>query len=293
MALLAPPPTNNLYPSLDALITNINAHAKTQGYAVAKARSKARAGTTVKVNLRCSLGGVPRFSSSSTAANNDNNPANSSIVAPIPSSTRQRQRPSPKTNCPFDAYAVLKKQNSGQWELHVRNGEHNHAAFRPEDSAVHRRDALTQEVYDEIRERVARGEGPGGIWEEMRKGRGEGWLVGRRDVANAVREVRMGRVRKRALRKESGDDGGGRGIMNGEDDGGDGIEDASLGDVADLLNGSRWPEQGHGISVNSHFATPAISLSRLEENGHGANQAKGDECYRPGMKLFLVRFDMD
>lgn len=179
---------------------------------------------------------------------------------------------------------------------------------------MHRRNALTQEVYDEIRERVGRGEGPGGIWEEMRKGRGEGWLVGRRDVANAVREARMGRVRKRALRREGGDDGGG--VLGGgaNDDGaGGGDLDArqvvcvafwcefcdladlsgSVGGVADLLNGGRWPDQGHGISVDTHANATSISLSRLEKKEPGANQAKGGECYRPGMKLFLVRFDME
>lgn len=58
----------------------------------------------------------------------------------------------------------------------------------------------------------------------MRKGRGEGWLVGRRDVANAVREVRMGRVRKRALRRES-ENGGSGGITGGDDDDGMGDGD--------------------------------------------------------------------
>ncbi|KAL9601297.1 MAG: hypothetical protein Q9219_002592 [cf. Caloplaca sp. 3 TL-2023] len=324
---LQPPPTDTLHPTLDALIASVNAHAKHQGYAVAKARSKARSGTVVKVNLRCSLGGSPRpFSSSSSsapapipvpaaapaaitdAAVDDDNNNNNNNNRPHP--PRQRHRLSPKTNCPFDAYAVIKKQNAGQWELRVRNPSHNHPAFRhPAESAVHRRDALTQEVYDEIRARVVgRGQGAGVIWEEMRRernggggGGGEGgWLVGKRDVANAVREVKMGRVRKRPLRRESKGEGEGEGEGNGggasvveEVEGGEG-EVTSMQGVSELLSGSRWPDQGRDISINGNANATSISLSNLGDNhDHAVNQTKPDNCYRPGMKLFLVRFDMD
>ena len=59
--VMQPPPAVD-YPSLDALVEAVQAHAVAEGYAIVKSRSKAgyKSGIVAKVDIICERGGEPR-----------------------------------------------------------------------------------------------------------------------------------------------------------------------------------------------------------------------------------------
>lgn len=115
---LLPPPTDKLYPTIDALIEDVNKTASRQGYTVVKngGNRNDKDGLLRKVRLVCSKGGVHN-ESRKKAANG------------------QRNRTSQRTDCPWKAYAC---RSDYTWHLRVQEDEHNHPASPPEAFAVNR-----------------------------------------------------------------------------------------------------------------------------------------------------------
>ena len=108
--MLEPPPSAE-YPDLESLITSINQHAGTHGYAITRRRSKRRGGVLAKVFFICDQG--RRYKPTVSEENRRRNTSTRSI------------------ECPFRAYA-LRRANSSQWEFAVDAGEHNHEPSAPE-----------------------------------------------------------------------------------------------------------------------------------------------------------------
>lgn len=101
--MLNPPPPGE-YTSLEALMQAVNQHAKSEGYAVVKRRSKKNAsGVTSKVYLNCDRGRVYRTE-----------------VAP---GDRKRWTGTRRRDCSFRATAMMK---GGRWTLEVPTGGHDH-----------------------------------------------------------------------------------------------------------------------------------------------------------------------
>ncbi|KAL8911896.1 MAG: hypothetical protein Q9171_003023 [Xanthocarpia ochracea] len=168
MAML-PPPCADFYPTLDALVTAANRHAKDQGYAIVKLRTKKRGHLVVKANLACARGAARKSSGQGKR--------NCSTI---------------KCDCPFDAYAVQKKNTPG-WELTVKNGEHNHGPSSPEDLVVHRRADMTKEVREEIRRFTEAGRKPSEIYTNLRmaaEAQGRKIAVNQRDINNVKSMIR-------------------------------------------------------------------------------------------------------
>lgn len=115
---LLPPPTDKLYPTIDALIEDVNKTASRQGYTVVKngGNRNDKDGLLRKIRLVCSKGGVHN-ESRKKAANG------------------QRNRKSKRTDCPWKAYAC---RSDYTWHLRVQEDEHNHPASPPEAFAVNR-----------------------------------------------------------------------------------------------------------------------------------------------------------
>ena len=115
---LLPPPTDKLYPTIDALIEDVNKTASRQGYAVVKngGNRNDKDGLLRKVRLVCSKGGVHNESRKKVA-------------------NGQRKRRSQRTDCPWKAYAC---RSDYTWHLRVQEDEHNHPASPPEAFAVNR-----------------------------------------------------------------------------------------------------------------------------------------------------------
>ncbi|KAK9426909.1 hypothetical protein V1505DRAFT_318427 [Lipomyces doorenjongii] len=109
---------------------SIQAWARNHGYAIRTQRSKARKnGDISKAFLQCDRGGHY------TSRHHDE-------------STRQRHLTgSYKTNCPF---SVVVTESNGNWEVKVRDPEHNHDASSHDYAhPVHRRDDTQRDgVYD-------------------------------------------------------------------------------------------------------------------------------------------------
>lgn len=115
---LLPPPTDKLYPTINALIEDVNKTACRQGYIVVKngGNRNDKDGILRKVRLVCSKGGV----------HNENRKKVGS---------GQRKRRSQRTDCPWKAYAC---RSDYTWHLRVQEDEHNHAPSPPEAFAVNR-----------------------------------------------------------------------------------------------------------------------------------------------------------
>lgn len=115
---LLPPPTDKLYPTINALIEDVNKTASRQGYTVVKngGNRNDKDGILRKVRLICSKGGVYN--------------ENRKRVA-----NGQRNRRSQRTDCPWKAYAC---RSDHTWHLRVQEDEHNHPPSPPEAFAVNR-----------------------------------------------------------------------------------------------------------------------------------------------------------
>ena len=104
LKMLEPPPTG-AYPDVEALVQATNLHARDQGYAVVKQRSKRnKRGEPHKVYLGCDRGGKYRDKANPLGRSRD-------------TSTRL-------TGCPFSLVGTCRE---GQWHLDVRCPGHNHA----------------------------------------------------------------------------------------------------------------------------------------------------------------------
>lgn len=115
---LLPPPTDKLYPTINALIEDVNKTASRQGYTVVKngGNRNDKDGLLRKVRLVCSKGGVHNESRKKVA-------------------NGQRNRRSQRTDCQWKAYAC---RSDYTWHLRVQEDEHNHPASPPEAFAVNR-----------------------------------------------------------------------------------------------------------------------------------------------------------
>ncbi|KAL8667144.1 MAG: hypothetical protein Q9168_007330 [Polycauliona sp. 1 TL-2023] len=167
MAML-PPPCGDFYPTLDALVAAVNQHGKQQGYAIVKLRTKKRGDVVFKANLACARGATRKSSGQGKR--------NSSTI---------------KCGCPFDAYAVRKKETPG-WEMTIKNGEHNHGPSSPEDLVVHRRADMTREVREEIRKFMDAGRKPSEIHTSLKsaaEAQGKDFVVNQRDIKNVQRII--------------------------------------------------------------------------------------------------------
>ncbi|KAI4241109.1 MAG: hypothetical protein L6R40_004748 [Gallowayella cf. fulva] len=166
---MLPPPCGDYFPTLDALIAAANHHARQQGYAIIKSRTKKRGDQVFKANLSCARGATRKSSGQGKR--------NTSTI---------------KCGCQFDANAVRKKDTPG-WELTIKNGEHNHGPSSPEDLVVHRRADMTKEVREEIRKFTEAGRKPSEIHTSLRsaaEAQGRKLVVSQRDIKNAKRIIR-------------------------------------------------------------------------------------------------------
>jgi hypothetical protein len=115
MAML--PPTEGLFPSLEAILEHVNQHARTQGYAVIKRRTKKVKGKLVKAFFACDRSFKYNVRNSNPMAK--------------PRLTRTRS-----TECPFLLRATLK---DGQWCLFIHHDSHNHEpSYSPIAHPIHR-----------------------------------------------------------------------------------------------------------------------------------------------------------
>ena len=177
MAML-PPPCGDFYPTLDALVAAVNKHGKEQGYAIVKMRTKKRGDVLFKANLGCARGATRKSSGQGKR--------NSSTM---------------KCDCPFDAYAVRKKDTPG-WEMTIKNGEHNHGPSSPEDLVVHRRADMTKELRDEIRKFMDAGRKPSEIHTSLKtaaEAQGRKLVVNARDIKNVQRIIQRESMATTAL----------------------------------------------------------------------------------------------
>ncbi len=134
--MLQPPPPG-VYPDLEALMQAANSHAKSQGYALVKQRSKKNnKGELKKVYLRCDRGG--RYLDK---------------AAPL---GRTRYHTSRLIECPFSATASCRE---GEWYLDIRLPDHNHeGSLVPSAHPVHRQ--LSEPVRQSIASLSAAGARP-------------------------------------------------------------------------------------------------------------------------------------
>ncbi|KAK4454215.1 hypothetical protein QBC34DRAFT_392839 [Podospora aff. communis PSN243] len=114
---LLPPPQDRLYPTFDALLTDVKSFTRSQGYAVVIVSSLNRdpQGNYRRYNLCCSKGGKSYTSHSKGI----------------------RQARSTKTGCPMRLKAVQEKAYpyDDKWHVVVQCAEHNHEPFTGEPGA--------------------------------------------------------------------------------------------------------------------------------------------------------------
>ncbi|KAK0609259.1 hypothetical protein B0T14DRAFT_344339 [Immersiella caudata] len=114
---LLPPPQDRLYPTFDALLTDVKTFTRSQGYAVVIVSSLNRdpQGNYRRYNLCCSKGGKSYTSHSKGI----------------------RQARSTKTGCPMRLKAVQEKAYpyEDKWHVVVQCAEHNHEPFTGEPGA--------------------------------------------------------------------------------------------------------------------------------------------------------------
>ena len=163
--MLEPPPTG-VYPDVEALVQAANRHARDEGYAVVKQRSKRnKKGEPHKVYLGCDRGGKYRDKA---------NPGG-----------RIRDTSTRLTNCPFSLVGTCRE---GQWHLDIRCPAHNHAASTlPAAHPRHR--VLSTETQQAIANLSQAGAKPRTIISSIR--------LARPDVAICARDVYNARNRLR------------------------------------------------------------------------------------------------
>ena len=134
MELLPPPELLNEYTSITTIIQDINKHAKEQGYAVIKRRSKqSKKGVNMKYRINCDRQGVPKQEGH-----------------------EHKKTISKRGECPF--YCIAKLQNNVEdehglsiWKLTVEHAEHSHDPIRPSGLVIHRKAELQKpEIQAEL-----------------------------------------------------------------------------------------------------------------------------------------------
>jgi len=135
------PPEEGVYPSLDVLIEVINKHARTEGYAVVKGRSKRfKKGVMMKVFVKCDAYGEAKFVGNG-----------------------RRLTSSRKKDCDFTVIAKLEdnyedaETGIGRWHLKVANPYHNHPSTGQSAHPVLRKIAMDDAVKKEIEKEFVKG----------------------------------------------------------------------------------------------------------------------------------------
>ncbi len=129
---LRPPPEGD-YASLADLVDAVQAHAKAEGFAIVRKRSKPSysGGIIVKATLLCERGGFTKRK-------------------PTKPGVKTRKKASIKCGCPFKVNAVYKK-SLDVWSIDVRIAEHNYEKDNvPDCSAALRKPEKTEELLDRI-----------------------------------------------------------------------------------------------------------------------------------------------
>ena len=121
------PPDDRFYSSRKIFITAVNQHAADQGYAVITKRSKkTKDGEVRKIWLSCDKGSKY-----------------------ISKGYGKRLSSTRLTECPFELIAHRNPETS-QWNLTIKNSEHNHPATLAGAHTVHRKAARTEEIQNTI-----------------------------------------------------------------------------------------------------------------------------------------------
>ena len=173
MSLL--PPSEGLSAATDTLlIAQIQEHARLEGYAVVKQRSKnSRAGVLDKVWLRCTRGGKIR----------------------VPTGQKRKHESSRLNDCPFQCVLKLDK-GSNEWLLAVKDASHNHDPSKQVAQTVHRKAALTSSVQETIMTQTNGRAAPNDIIHSLHQGLDEEDPVFKhRDIYNlkaAMRRQKLG-----------------------------------------------------------------------------------------------------
>ncbi|KAI0402868.1 hypothetical protein F4802DRAFT_336256 [Xylaria palmicola] len=161
---LAPPPDRVLYPSWDACLSAVQAHAAREGYAVnAKGQTKARdTGLYRRFGIRCDKSG--KFKPTSEV--------------------RVRRSSTKKTDCPFAAAAIVEPEGC---YFSVMVQHHNHPPALAAAYTQHRK--LTPEQRQFVEDAMAHERTIRQIWDDF-KVRYPYSLVTHKDMDNAVQRFR-------------------------------------------------------------------------------------------------------
>ena len=131
---LLPPPTGIFFNDLVELLQSIQEHAKEQGYAISIRRSKkGRDGVVFKVNICCARG---------TGGNTAYKDKGHGI---------RKRSSTTKCDCLFAGFAV-NYQHAPGWQFVLKEAHHSHWASQPTGLAIHRTDAITAEIREQISE---------------------------------------------------------------------------------------------------------------------------------------------
>ncbi len=135
------PPGEGVYPSLDVHVDQINRHAKGEGHAVIKGRSRrSKRGVIMKAFIKCDAHGEAKFVG--------NGHRTTSIR---------------KKDCPFTVIAKLEdnfedpEPGVGRWLLKVINSTHSHPPTGQSAHPVLRKMAMDEEVKKEIKKEFLKG----------------------------------------------------------------------------------------------------------------------------------------
>ena len=162
---LASPSQTEQYSSLDDLMHAVNTHAKAQGYAVTKRRTRSGKNGINQAVLCCDRG--------------------RQYQSRIPLEFKQRSTGTRQTGCPFAAKA---KSNGVFWTLIVQNAAHNHdASIHPSAHSVHQ--TLSPAVRQDIAQQSAAGSVPRQIESALRLANPE-LIITREDIRNARKAIR-------------------------------------------------------------------------------------------------------
>ena len=166
MALLLPPPDRN-YPSFEALYTDIQAHAKTQGYCLnMQAKYK-----NVRYEAKCDKAG--KHVSKKTLAPNSKN------------------KSSKKCNCPMRASVVF-DPHENCWKLRIIDPRHNHPPSEsPAEHTKHRQDEREHQ-RDIIEEGLLRGDSGPVIYQAVLD-QFPDTITSLRDIDNVIQAIKRAR----------------------------------------------------------------------------------------------------
>lgn len=173
MELQPPDLLDRFYPSLDELVTALNAFASLQGYAIVKRRTNtSKKGVLRKAVLMCDRG-----------------------KEHIDKNGSKRDTTSRKTDCPFDAIAILEQE---EWSYRLRNGDHNHDPTLAGAHPAHRKITQTEDVLDQTANHTKTGASPQQTLTHLRLGQNpENPLIKNRDIykeRQGIREHNLDRL---------------------------------------------------------------------------------------------------